>query len=267
MEVTGLIGSSGTGKSHRAVILAKELEVTAIIDDGLLISGNKILAGRSAKAEYSRMAAVRRAIFEDRDHAEEVRRELARLSPGKLLVLGTSEAMVVRICDALMIQHPEKLVFINELASEEEMELARHQRQDRGTHVIPVAHSEVRRKIPVTLAEVLDSMRRNPREDRILERTQVKPPFATNTGLPFSLTMVQPLIERTILDEGASRYHLINASLQQKQSPTLVLDLAAEAEGLSLALLQRLQEKIRERIRAATGLYVSIIEIHISSLL
>jgi len=263
MEIVGLIGGSGTGKSHRAVTLAKELEVAAIIDDGLLISGNKILAGRSAKAEQSRMAAVRRAIFEDEDHVAEVRSELQRLAPPKLLILGTSQAMVRRICVALQIALPTYYVDIGELATAEEMQIAQNQRLDQGTHVIPVANAEVRRKIPVTLAEVLDSMRRNPLPDR----TQVKPPFATNTGASFPLAMVQPLIERVVAESGTSHFRLNNTALQQKQSLTLVLDLSASAEGLSLDRLQGMQEKLRERIRAATGRSIPAIELHISSLL
>ncbi|MCL2548080.1 MAG: hypothetical protein FWE76_02815 [Symbiobacteriaceae bacterium] len=267
MEVIGLIGSSGTGKSHRAVTLARELQVTAIIDDGLLISGNRILAGRSAKAEQSRMAAVRRAIFEDGVHAEEVRQELGRLMPEKLLILGTSRAMIKRICDALLLTPPERVIDIGDLASEEEMQLARNQRHDQGTHVIPVTHTEVRRKIPVTLTDVLDSMRRSSKEERILERTQVKPPFASDSGLAFQLPMVQPLIERVISEGGSPFYRLNNASLQQKHSLTLVLDLASTVEGLDLLLLQGIQDLVTERIRAATGRTISSVELYISSLM
>ena len=48
MEVIALIGSSGTGKSHRATMVAEENQAEAIIDDGLLIIRGKIIAGTSA---------------------------------------------------------------------------------------------------------------------------------------------------------------------------------------------------------------------------
>jgi len=44
-----LVGSSGTGKSFRAKLVAQKYGIDLIIDDGLLIRGDQILAGRSAK--------------------------------------------------------------------------------------------------------------------------------------------------------------------------------------------------------------------------
>ena len=66
MEVIALVGPSGTGKSHRALVVAHNEKADAIIDDGILIKDNKIIAGRSAKREASKIMAVKRAIFIDR---------------------------------------------------------------------------------------------------------------------------------------------------------------------------------------------------------
>ena len=49
MKVYSFTGKSGTGKSYQAIRVAKENGVPAIIDDGLLIYRNKIVAGSSAK--------------------------------------------------------------------------------------------------------------------------------------------------------------------------------------------------------------------------
>ena len=51
MTVYALVGKSGTGKSFRAKLLAEKIGISYIIDDGLLIYGDTILAGRSAKQE------------------------------------------------------------------------------------------------------------------------------------------------------------------------------------------------------------------------
>ena len=59
MDVIALVGPSGTGKSHRALIVAHKYDADVIIDDGILIKEGKILAGRSAKHEKSRIMAVR----------------------------------------------------------------------------------------------------------------------------------------------------------------------------------------------------------------
>ena len=62
MEVVAFVGPSGTGKSHRAIGVAFDNKCDAIIDDGLLIKGTRILAGTSAKNEGNRIQAVKRAI-------------------------------------------------------------------------------------------------------------------------------------------------------------------------------------------------------------
>ena len=55
MEVVAFVGPSGTGKSHHAIGVAFDNRCDAIIDDGLLIKGTKILAGTSAKNEDNRI--------------------------------------------------------------------------------------------------------------------------------------------------------------------------------------------------------------------
>ena len=67
ITVYALVGGSGTGKSYRAKLIAQKHGLEAIIDDGLLIRDDKILAGHSAKKEktypwhYSAGAAGRSA--------------------------------------------------------------------------------------------------------------------------------------------------------------------------------------------------------------
>ena len=73
MDVIALVGPSGTGKSHRALMVARQNKADAIIDDGILIKDNKIIAGHSAKREASKIMAIRRAVFVVPGHAEEVR--------------------------------------------------------------------------------------------------------------------------------------------------------------------------------------------------
>ena len=86
MEVIALVGQSGTGKSHRALMVANEYQADAIIDDGILIRDGKIVAGKSAKHEKSKIMAVRRAIFVLPGHAEEVGEALREDMPNRILI-------------------------------------------------------------------------------------------------------------------------------------------------------------------------------------
>ena len=94
MKTYALVGESGTGKSYNSIALAQKYGLDYIIDDGLLISGNKIVAGTSAKKEPSIVAAVKRAIFYDEYGREQVRHAIEVHKPQGILVLGTSIKMV-----------------------------------------------------------------------------------------------------------------------------------------------------------------------------
>ncbi len=101
MEVVAFVGPSGTGKSHRAIGIAFDNKCDAIIDDGLLIKGTKILAGTSAKSEENRVQAVKRAIFTSNDHAEEVIEAIKDNKIKRLLIIATSDNMIKKIVERL----------------------------------------------------------------------------------------------------------------------------------------------------------------------
>ena len=85
LTVFALVGESGTGKSFRAKLLAQKHGIDAIIDDGLLIQNDKILAGRTAKHEKTYMGAVRIALFDDKQHRDQVAKALQTNKIKKLL--------------------------------------------------------------------------------------------------------------------------------------------------------------------------------------
>jgi hypothetical protein len=146
MTVIALVGPSGTGKSHRASMVADRYGAHAILDDGLLIVDGRIVAGRSAKREFTRMAAVKRAILVDAAHAEEIRAALSLKDPKRLLVLGTSQNMIDRIVDAIGWSDAAiEWVTIDEVASAEEINSARRERRNEGKHVIPAPTLEVQK--------------------------------------------------------------------------------------------------------------------------
>ena len=143
--VFALVGESGTGKSFRAKLIAEKYGIDAIIDDGLLIQNDKILAGHSAKREKTYMGAVRVALFDDKDHRDEVAKAWKKARIKKLLILGTSEKMVMKIATRLQLPQPQKIIHIEEIASREEIEKAIKSRQVEGKHVIPVPSIEIKR--------------------------------------------------------------------------------------------------------------------------
>lgn len=153
MEIFALVGPSGTGKSHRAIAVAYDYNIDAIIDDGLLINGSDVLAGKSAKRQSTKIGAIKTALFTDPEHAAEVRRAIDQLRPDKLLVLGTSEGMVQRITENLHLPQPQHYLNITEIASAEEINRALYTRRQYGKHIIPAPTVAVKPRLSGTLIE------------------------------------------------------------------------------------------------------------------
>ena len=177
MEVYALIGPTGTGKSYRAPHIAQRYGIDCIIDDGLLISHGSIIAGKSSKAEVSKIKAAKIAVFYFTDHRQQIIEALKKIHPPKIMVLGISLAMVEKICERLQLPYPTEVVMIEDIASPEEIENALQARIGEGKHTIPVPLVELKRNlwgnivdtIPVKVWGWFYSSR---------EKTVVRPPFS-----------------------------------------------------------------------------------------
>lgn len=180
MEVWALVGPSGSGKSHRASLVAVEIGADAIIDDGLLVRSGKILAGQSAKRARSKLAAVRRAIFANPDDARAMRQRLSSASPQRILVLGTSLGMVQRICTVLGLPQPSDVMHIEDIATPEEIRHAQRVRREQGKHVIPVPTVEVKRTFSGYLVDPLRFILRGKgqRREVVIEKSVVRPTWS-----------------------------------------------------------------------------------------
>ncbi|MCL6575010.1 hypothetical protein [Kyrpidia sp.] len=144
MKVYGLVGPSGSGKSHHAARIAAEVGADCIIDDGLLIRRGRPLAGASAKFEFTKLGAARRAIFADDLHRKEVAEALKQLQPSTCLVLGTSEKMIRLICSRLGIRGEIEWIPIESVVSVQHLTEASDRRK-RGMHAIPAVGARLSR--------------------------------------------------------------------------------------------------------------------------
>ena len=72
MKIYAFVGPSGTGKSYRAQYVANERGINYIIDDGLLIKGNAIIAGSSAKKAATKIETVKLALFSKEEQKKEI---------------------------------------------------------------------------------------------------------------------------------------------------------------------------------------------------
>ena len=121
--------------------LCKKKQIDGIIDDGLFIYQNTIVAGVSAKRSQTKIGAVKVALFLDSASCKEVKAAIEEKQPGSILVLGTSVEMVDKIIRRLGLPMPEadspRRIRIEDITTEEERKVARQQRDKLGKHVIP----------------------------------------------------------------------------------------------------------------------------------
>jgi hypothetical protein len=182
-QTFALVGKSGTGKSFKARQVAQRFRIDLIIDDGLLIQGQKIIAGRSAKREKGILSAIKTAVFANADQIEEVRHALDDHSYSRVLVIGTSRKMIQRIASTLGLLPIHRIISIEEVASREEIARALKIRAEQGKHIIPVPGVEVKRNYPHIFFESVKILLKEKRvlrkgESEIVEKTVVRPEYS-----------------------------------------------------------------------------------------
>lgn len=186
IAVVAFVGQSGTGKSTRAIAVARTNNIDYLIDDGLLINGGRIVAGTSAKKAPSKMESVRQALFVDPTRSEVMRRALVENKPTTLMILGTSDSMLEKITTNLWLSRPAMLIRIEDVSTEEERRHARNTRMSEGMHTIPVPSMEIKHEFSGYFSDPLNRIRQRldlekggVSLDGENERTMVRPTFSS----------------------------------------------------------------------------------------
>lgn len=282
MEVVAFVGSSGTGKSHRALVVAHENKIECIIDDGILIHDNKIVAGFSAKKESSRLKAVRRAIFQDEVQVKSVREQLDKIKPNKLMIIGTSDNMVKKITKALGLQEPDRYIRIEDVATPKEIEKAQHARLKEGKHIIPVPTMELKSHFRGYLIDPIKTMWRSrtlKKQDQDtlgqigsegFERSVVRPAFSYYGRLTFDDEVIIKLIRNGLKKvAGVDETSIISFKKSDKGQNGLVVDMAVVIEhGYPVKpLMQQVQKSVRNEIEYITGMSIERMSIKVKNII
>ena len=179
VRVTALVGTSGTGKSFRARLIAEKNRIDLIVDDGILIHDGTILAGHWAKKERTLLAATRRALFDSPEHAREAREALRSLPFRAVLVVATSRRMAERIASVLDLPKPATVYAVEDVASGADVEAAGRIRARAGSHALPAPTASIRRGPIASLAagavSLADAVRRKAARDNQLRAVVDRP--------------------------------------------------------------------------------------------
>ena len=272
-KVFALIGESGTGKSFRAKLVAQKYGIEYIIDDGLLIKENRILAGHSAKKEKTFLAAVKVALFDEKSHRDEIARKLQTEKIKKILVLGTSEKMVNKISTRLQMPPPLKIIKIEDIASQEDIDKAIRTRRIEGKHVIPVQSIEVKRSYPNIFFDAIQIFKNRKSPARIgptpsvHEKSVVRPEYSKRG--------------KVIISEAALSQMVIHCVDEYNQNIRIKKLLVRDSEmGYSLAItidvpfgiqlggnIHEMQQYIIDNIERYTGILIEEVNIIIDKII
>lgn len=274
MEVIAFFGPPGTGKSDRALVVAYENKASCIIDDGILIYHSRIVAGKSAKREESRLKAVRRAIFWDAEQREEFRQALEKINPKRVLILGTSDRMVETICKALGLPKPSKYIRIQDVARPDEMLKAKEARNKEGKHVIPVPTMELKPYFKGYLIDPLRFFRNRKKEmpkrfSENEERSVVRPVFSYYGKLSFSDRVIESLVYYAVRDMKKIRITHVRSEKSTGQMNGLILFIDVSVKPGTpqeiKKIIHTMRDRIQREIEHTTGMSLDTIKVNVTT--
>lgn len=197
IKTYAFVGPSGTGKSYRAQMVASERGINYIIDDGLLIKENEVIAGVSAKKAATKIETVKKALFNNPEESDEIKKAFRKYKPESILILGTSDNMIKKIRENLGLPELTETIYIKDVATEEEMQEAKRIRQTQGKHVIPVPTFEIKKDFSGFILDPLQIFKSKGKDLKpyIAEKSIIRPTFSYLGNFKISDTVFRQIIE------------------------------------------------------------------------
>jgi len=263
LKIIAFIGPSGSGKSYRAITIAHDTHSGLIIDDGLLIQGSRIIAGMSAKNQSTKMGAIKTALFTDLEHLKQTQKTLVMLQPQKILILGTSIAMVEKIAKRLNLPKPTDIINIEDVASSEEISTAKYYRKYMGKHVIPAPTLEVKRSFVNTLIESLQVIlkRQDSDKQKVYEQSVIRPTFSYLGEISISDEALNDII-KWVLATFTDVRHAEKVKVVSDHGNIIISINYIANYGQPLNILSRdIQAEVKKVVEDLTGFYVLAVDI------
>ncbi len=263
IEVIAFVGPAGTGKSQRASQVARLHEVDFLIDDGLVVSNGRIMAGKSAKSESNMVRAIRRAIFEYDDHRIEVSDFLTSHAPCKIMIIATSKGMLTKILKKLKLKQPQKIIEITDVASQEEIDNALKERREKKQHVVPVARAQIQRNFAGKLvSQIRDLFKSKDKEDT---RTVVKPPFSFDGRVTIEQEAIIEMVKRlSVIGEHIEKVNEVSLDTEDDAlEVNITIDVMLKNKNV-LSIARLLQRKVSFGLSFFTGMDIRKVNVRIN---
>lgn len=264
MKTYAFVGPSGTGKSYRAQMVAGENNISYIIDDGLLINENEVVAGESAKKAPTKIETVKHAIFIDEKERKEMVKAIKKYNPESILILGTSDGMVEKIAQNLGLPKIEKTIYINEVATEAEMQTARNIRVTQGKHVIPVPTFEIKKDFSGYILDPLQIFKSKGSGNKpyISEKSIIRPTFSYLGNFTISDTVFRQIVEYLAKEKTDGITRVLKTRVENYgEGPSIYMEVAVLYGHNVIKELKDFKEKSVKEIEKLTTMTVQKITV------
>jgi len=263
MKTYAFVGPSGTGKSYRAQMVANEKGINYIIDDGLLISGNEVIAGISAKKAPTKIETVRNALFQNEERKKEIQLAIKKRKPDSILILGTSDGMVEKIAANLGFEPISETIYITDVATEEEMAMARDIRVHQGKHVIPVPTFALKKDFSGYLLDPLQIFKSKGKGQvpYVSEKSIIRPTFSYMGNFTISDSVFRQIIEyMAYKTPGISKLGKMRIT-KYEEGPSIYIEVIVVYGSNIRDVLNEFRDRCKKEIEQLTAMNVRDIEI------
>lgn len=263
IKTFAFVGPSGTGKSYRAQMVASENEINYIIDDGLFIKDNEVIAGNSAKKAPTKIETVKKALFLKEEEKKEVLSAIKKYKPEKILILGTSDDMVKKIVQNLGLPEISKYIYISDIATPEEMATAKRIRVTEGKHVIPVPTFELKKDFSGYILDPLQIFKSKGRGEKpyISEKSIIRPTFSYLGNFTISDSVFREIIEHMATKTSAI-YKIIKTRVDNDtDGPTIYMEVIVLYGYNIIDAINEFKIKAKKEIERLTTMNVQKIEV------
>ena len=263
IKVYAFVGPSGTGKSYRAQMVAGEKGTHFIIDDGLLIKDNEVVAGESAKKAETKVATVKPALFYEDSEKETITKALKKYKPDSILILGTSDGMVQKIAANLGLPPVSDTTYITDVATQKEMETARRIRVTEGKHVIPVPTFEIKKDFSGYLLDPLQIFKSNGKGQKpyISEKSIIRPTFSYLGNFTISDLVFRQIAEVLASKEPAIYKVLKTRVDKSAEGPIIYMEVMVTYGYNVIDALKQFKNEAKREIENLTAMNVVSLEV------
>ena len=265
IKTYAFVGPPGTGKSYRAQMVASNKNIKYIIDDGLLIKENEVIAGVSAKKAATKIETVKKALFNNKEEAEEIKKAFRKYKPESILILGTSDNMIEKIIQNLGLPELTETIYITDVATEEEMSDAKRIRQTEGKHVIPVPTFEIKKDFSGFILDPLQIFKSKGKglAPYISEKSIIRPTFSYLGNFIISDTVFRQIID-CLASKTESIYKIVRIRINkmgEDAGVSIYMEVTLEYGYNVLEELKNFKKKCKKEIENLTAMNVEVIDI------